>query len=601
MCGIACIVSSKIETLNKISFMNSVQRHRGPDDSGCVILKDKGIALGHRRLSVIDLSKRSKQPMIYLNKIIIYNGEIYNYKEIKTFLTKQGYYFKTNSDTEVILASYNFWGEKCIDHFNGMWAFIIYDRDRDVIFCSRDRLGIKPLYYSVYNSDIFIASEIKALLAGGVPVKVDEIGLLEYFTFQNIISDRTLFENIYMLPAGHNLKIDLKTREKFIYKYWDLNFEAVNYSEKEASDIFLDTFKKSLERHLISDVDIGATLSGGIDSSAIVSITSKYFRELHTFTGYFDTSSIDKDDRCVNEKDDARIVSNIFKTTHHEREINYNDVISTLPQIIWHLEDPKVGMCYTFYTILQLVGQFVTVNLSGTGGDEFFGGYPWRYELIHKVSDFETFKELYYKWWNRLVGDNERRHFFRQNILKNVDKNLPKKIFNAVIEPSESFSPINRALYFDVKTFLHGFLMVEDKLGMAYSVETRFPFLDYELIEFARVIPDHLKYSNSVGKILLRKAFENILPKEIIFKRKQGFTPPDKTWYRLQLKDYIERLLLSKKSVLTEYIDRNAIKKILHEHYDGKDNRLIIWSLMFFEGWCRVFLSNDDFPCPKVF
>jgi len=330
-----------------------------------------------------------------------------------------------------------------------------------------------------------------------------------------------------------------------------------------------------------------------MDSSAITAIASKHFGRIHTFTGYFNTSGIDSEDRCFSELDDARIIAKRFNTMHHERLIVPQDVMDTLSSIVWHLEDPKVGMCYTFFTISHLVSQKVKVNLSGTGGDEFFAGYPWRYNLIVDKNSGKDFDATYYDWWCRLIKDNDKKKFFNKNFLKNMDINTPQNAYKTIINKVGNCSPINKALYFDLKTFLHGFLMVEDKMGMAYSIESRFPFLDKELLDFMEKVPDNLKFKDGIGKYLLKKAFKDILPEDIIHKRKQGFTPPDRTWYKRELKDYIESLLLSKKTLIYDYIDKKAVENIIQQHNNGADKRLEIWSLMFFEGWCRTFLRGD--------
>jgi len=602
MCGITLIYSiTPISDIDeKIRRMTSILYHRGPDDSGLFVNEKNNIAMGHRRLSIIDLSEKAHMPMYYDdgNLIIVYNGEIYNFLEIKNELIKKGYAFNSKSDTEVILASYSEWGKNCVDHFNGMWAFIIYNRNKKEIFCSRDRTGIKPFYYYEKNGLIYIASEIKAILAAGVSAEINFDGLNEYFSFQNIISDNTLFNNIKMLPPGNNFTIDTETGKITIKEYWDMKFNPdYNCKEEEFTLELNKIFLNSMQRHMISDVEVGATISGGMDSSAIASIASKHFGQIHTFTGYFNTSGIDNDDRSYSELDDARIIANKFNTIHHERLIVPQDMIDTLPSIVWYLEDPKVGMCYTFYTIAQIVSQKVKVNLSGTGGDELFAGYPWRYNLIVDKENKE-FDKIYYNWWCRLIKDNEKKSFFNKTSLKNMNINSPIYAYMNIISKANNYSPINKALYFDFKTFLHGFLMVEDKMGMAYSIEARFPFLDKELLDFMCKLPDNLKFKDGLGKYLLKKAFKDLLPEDIIYKRKQGFTPPDRTWYKRELKYYIESLLLSKRSLIHEYINKKAIENIIKRHNNGEDKRLEIWSLLFFEGWCRTFLRGDIvLPC----
>jgi asparagine synthase (glutamine-hydrolysing) len=582
--------------------MNGVQRHRGPDASGTWVSADGRVAFGHRRLSILDLSPEANQPMTGPDgTVIAFNGEIYNFRDLRRELEVLGRRFATQSDTEVVLAAYAAWGEACVQRFNGMWAFALYDPARRRLFLSRDRMGVKPLYLAATPDGLLAASEVKGLLAAGHRAAVDADALAEYFTFQNVISYRTLFAGVSMLPPGTNLFVDLESGRQRRETYWRLEFAPVAADETELAAEFLAVFRRAMTRHLVSDVEVGATLSGGMDSSAIVALATEQIRGMHTFTGFFNTTGVDTDDRCVSEQADARLIANRFGTTHHEREIAPQDVIDTLPAIVWHLEDPKVGMCYTFHVISQLVSSWVTVNLSGTGGDELFAGYPWRYALIDGLADPRRFDDVYYGWWSRLIKDADKPAFFTPRVQREMTPGHPRAAYDAIIAGAGGAEPLNRALYFDTQTFLHGFLLVEDKLGMAFGLETRFPFLDAELVDFGSRVPSAAKMRHGVAKHLVKRAFAPLLPDETIHKRKQGFTPPDKTWFRRELSDYIERLLLSRRSCLGEFIEPRAIREILARHRQGADERLTIWSLMFFEGWCRVFLQGEATPAPRAF
>ncbi|HRP67946.1 MAG TPA: asparagine synthase (glutamine-hydrolyzing) [Turneriella sp.] len=599
MCGIAGLFGQVDGARHRVVNMTDQLYHRGPDDYGIYSEDALGVHLGHRRLSILDLSTAGHQPMVHpeSGNVICYNGEIYNYRDIRADLLKLGYTFHSNSDTEVALKAYHAWGNKCVERFNGMWALVIFDKERQVIFGSRDRIGVKPLYYALSKEFLIIASEVKAILSTGlIHAKPDMEGMNEYFTFQNIISDRTLFAGVRMLEAGHNFEYQLREKDLQIKRYWDLVYAPQQLDEQEYVELIHEAFHKSLDRHLLSDVDIGATISGGMDSSAIIALASQKIKGMHTFTGYFDTSAIETNDRAVSEKDDARLISNMFGTTHHERLISPQDMIDNLPQIVWYLEDPKVAMCYTFYTIAQKVSQRVKVNLSGTGGDEIFAGYPWRYHLFQNVESESEFRNIYYNYWCRLLNDKERITLFKPQFANQIDFTRSRQVFNHIIDNAGNVSFLNKALYFENKTFLHGMLMVEDKMGMAFSVETRVPFLDNELININVLIPDAYKYRNGVSKYILKRAFDKLLPKEIIHKRKQGFTPPDQTWYRRELSDYLRNLLLGHKTVCHEYIEPKVIEKILNRHALGSDERMLIWSLAFFEGWCRVFLAKTEIP-----
>lgn len=602
MCGISVVYSSRGAAAERLAPMNGIQRHRGPDAAGAWVAPDGTVGLGHRRLSILDLSAQANQPMTGpAGAVIVFNGEIYNFRELRAELVATGRTFATDGDTEVILAAYAAWGERCVERFIGMWAFALYDAGRRRLFLSRDRMGMKPLYLATTPDGLLAASEVKAILAAGHTAAVDCDGLNEYFTFQNVISHRTLFAGVEMLPPGTNLFVDLATGRQRRETYWRLHFAPVAAGEEELSREFLAVFRRAMKRHLVSDVPVGATLSGGMDSSAIVALATEQIRGMHTFTGYFDTAAIDADDRCVSEQADARRIADRFGTTHHERPIAPQEVIDTLPAIVWHLEDPKVGMCYTFHAISQLVSSWVTVNLSGTGGDELFAGYPWRYALIEGLTEPRAFESAYYDWWSRLIKDADKPRFFTEKVRRGTTPGHSRAAFQALVAGTEGFEPLNRALHFDTATFLHGFLLVEDKLGMQFGIETRFPFLDHELVEFGARIPTASKLRNGVAKHLVKQAFAPLLPAETLRKRKQGFTPPDKTWFRRELRDYIAQTLLGRRSCLGDYIEPAYIRDLLDRHQRGADERLTIWSLLFFEGWCRVFLKGERMPGPTMF
>ena len=603
MCGISLIFTKRADVRPRIATMNALLRHRGPDDTGVWISPDGEVGLGHRRLAILDLSPRGHQPMQHAGAglVLVFNGEIYNYREIRAELEKTGCVFKSTSDTEVILAAYATWGAECLKRFNGMWALALYDGPRRRILLSRDRLGMKPLYLAEHRGDLIVASEVKAILAAGVAPAIDPVALDEYLTFQNVISGRTLFAGVRMLAAGHNLWVDLETGRQTTECYWEVPSVRSTMSERDATERVRELLAAAVERHLISDVPVGVTLSGGLDSSAVVGLMSRRTPHVHTFTGFFDTTRVDADDRCVNEQDDARMIAQRFATRHHERQITPQDLICGLPAIVWHLEDPKVGMCYTFHAMAQLVGSWVTVNLSGTGGDELFAGYTWRYGLIEGLTDRRKFSDAYYAWWSRLLKDEQKKGFFTAKAWSGMEAGTTRKVFDACLDGAGDRTPLGRALYFDLKTFLHGFLMVEDKLGMAYSVETRFPFLDRDLVECAFSLPDDFKLRAGGGKYILKQALASLLPEDAIHKRKQGFTPPDKTWFRRELADYTSRMLLSPKSCLGEYVQRSEMQAVLDRHARGSDERLMIWSLLFLEGWCRVFLQAEGGPTARAF
>jgi asparagine synthase (glutamine-hydrolysing) len=523
--------------------------------------------------------------------LLVYNGELYNFPELLPLLEARGHRFRSRTDTEVVLHSYEEWGPDCLDHFNGMFGFAIWDTRRRRLFLARDRFGVKPLYYANHNGRFLFASEIKALLAAGLPRRVSPEALVEYFTFQNVLSDLTLFDGVRMLAPGHSMTVSEHGVD--IRRFWDLEPDPdETVSEAEWTERIRGVFEESVTRQLISDVPVGSYLSGGMDSGSIVAVASQHVPRLMTFTGGFDLTSVTGLELVFDERADAEFVSSQFKTQHYEMVMHAGDLAWALPELVWHLEDLRVGMSYPNYYIAGLASKFVKVSLAGAGGDELFAGYPWRYELVEERAD--DFDRVYYDYWARLVPDVEKPEFFAPEVWSQASSYAPYDVFRGVLEPVEGLDPLTKALYFEAKTFLHGLLVVEDKVSMAHSLEARVPFLDNALVDLAVCIPSRLKHANGGGKRLLRQAMKGLLPDEIIEKRKQGFSPPDQSWYRGPTMDYIREILLDPRSLNRGYFQPNSIRRILEEHLEGRVNhRLLIWSLLCFEWWNRLFMDGD--------
>jgi asparagine synthase (glutamine-hydrolysing) len=381
MCGITGIVNINKEpvSLEILRQMTTVLSHRGPDDEGFWTNSFSGF--GHRRLSIIDLSPLGHQPMQSDDGrfVITYNGEVYNFNNIRIELESKGYKFHSKTDSEVVLKSYQEWGEKCVSKFNGMFAFAVWDKKYNKLFLSRDRYGIKPLYYYNKNGCFLFASEIKSILKHpAVKVCVDLNALTEYFSFQNIFSDLTLFQDIFLLPAGTNLILDTEKNTEHKEKYWDFEFQNdYGLQERECESELKRLFEQSVNRQLVSDVEIGAYLSGGLDSGSITSIAAKSFKNLKTFTGGFDLSSASGLELGFDEREKAEFLSNKYKTEHYEVVLKAGDMERIMEKLIYHLEDLRVGQSYPNYYVARLASKFVKVVLSGAGGDELFAGYPW--------------------------------------------------------------------------------------------------------------------------------------------------------------------------------------------------------------------------------
>ncbi|MBW1972641.1 MAG: asparagine synthase (glutamine-hydrolyzing) [Deltaproteobacteria bacterium] len=669
MCGIAGIIGFNNRLIEPfaIKHMCDIMAHRGPDDAGYllayqkpgkmeakwhelteqeflrplyleygntpttieenrVIAKPWNIMLGHRRLAIIDLTYTGHQPMSNRNKTIwvTYNGEIYNFPEIKHELEQKGHTFFSTSDTEVIIHGYEEWGIDVIHKFNGMFAFALWDQPNHLIFLVRDRYGIKPLYYYNKNDIFLFASEIKALLKSGyVAANINPDGLNEYFTFQNILTDKTLFKDIHLLEAGTYLGIEIDKAKIEKKVYWDYSFDSsnFNYSEDDTAKILYNIFLDAVKRHLISDVPIGSYLSGGMDSGSITAVAAKHLKRLSTFTGGFDLSSASGLELSFDEREASEFIANLLKTEHYEVVMHAGDMEHVMPKLIWHLEDLRVGQSYPNYYVARLASKFGKVVLSGAGGDELFGGYPWRYyRTVGSLTKQEYFKR-YYEFWQRLLNDEERKKAFLPEIEKHIDISSSFDIFCSVFSKNhlglKSFEDaINLSLYFEAKTFLHGLFIVEDKLSMAHSLETRVPFMDNELVDFGTTIPPRYKLreierilkidenepgklkryyeQTGDGKIILRKAMSKIIPEKITNRVKQGFSAPDASWFRGESIDYIKKLLLDKKARIYNYFNYDFVNNKIQEHISGKrNNRLLIWSFLSFEWWIREFIEGE--------
>ena len=613
MCGIAGIYNFKGEPVSKsqIKKMTDIMRHRGQDDEGDYF--DNNLGMGHRRLAIIDLSKAGHQPMTNEKGDIwiSYDGKIYNFLDLRKKLKKRGHHFKSKTDAEVVLHSYEEWAIDCIKKFNGMFTFALWDRSKRKLFLARDRYGIKPLYYYFDGKKFVFASEIKAILENKeISRGVCPEALKEYFTFQNIYSDKTLFEGIKLLPPASILEIDRNNKIK-INQYWDFEFKPKEISYKECIESLREIFEKAVKSQLISDVPLGSYLSGGMDTGSIIAVASQYLPHFLTFTGGFNLSAADGIEMTFDERKEAELMANTFRTQAYQMIIQPGDMARVMPKLIWHLEDPRVGMTYQNYYISELASHFVKVVLGGTGGDELFGGYPWRYKLAINSKDINEFENKYFNYWQRLVKTEDQKDFFAENTYKKVKnysvnevfKNIFKG-FNNPIQKKGQF--LNKALYFEAKTFLPGLLLVEDKINMTHSLEARVPFLDNNLVDFVLAIPSEYKVdlkvikSNSPqnsfgGKKILREVVKDLIPQEILQKEKRGFSPPDASWYRGSSMNYIKEIILDKKTLNRGYFQPKFIKKIIEEHLSGKVNhRLLIWSLLCFEWWNRIFIDKNE-------
>lgn len=620
MCGVAGLVHTDGASASPLVLqrMTDAIAHRGPDGQGQ--WTDGPVGLGHRRLSIIDLSPAGHQPMVSPDHrfVLSYNGEIYNFRELRAELEAEGCWFRSQTDSEVVLHALARWGTSAIARFNGMFAFALWDRTERRLLLARDRYGIKPLYTYRQGGLLAFSSEQKAILAiPGVDRRLDRAALYEYFTFQNFFTDRTLLQDMRILPAGHFAELDLAAgeRELRLTRYWDFRFREPEgrADPREYREELDRLFQQAVNRQLVADVELGSYLSGGMDSGAITAIAAGSYPYLKSFTCGFDLSSASGIELSFDERAKAEAMSARFKTEHYEMVLKAGDMERVLPKLAWHLEEPRVGQSYPNYYAAKLASKFVKVVMSGAGGDELWGGYPWRYYRAANADNFEHYVDQYYTFWQRLVDNRHLKRLF-QPIWGDVEHVWTRDIFRDVfanhdnlLERPEDY--INHSLYFEAKTFLHGLLVVEDKLSMAHSLETRVPFLDNDLVDFAMRCPVGLKLNNlhevvrinenepgdkqgkyfmktRDGKTLLRDVMRRYIPEDIADGIKQGFSAPDASWFKGESIDYVRRVLMQGQPRLYDFIDRKTTQELVDEHLSGQQNRrLFIWSLLNVEHW----------------
>lgn len=627
MCGIAGIFNLNGQPVSPVDLrrMTDAVTHRGPDGEG--FYTDSFVGLGHRRLAIIDLSPAGHQPMVTHDGqyALTYNGEIYNFQELRAELERLGHHFVSKTDSEVVLNAYAQWGPDCVHRFNGMFAFSVWDKTRQELFLARDRYGVKPLYYGFAGLTLLFGSEQKSILAHPEwRSEPDLEALLEYFTFQNIFTDKTLLKGIHLLPAGCYATISLgsqRTKLRVIH-FWDFDFAEPDRPRKdeEYAEELDRLFAQAVNRQLVSDVELGTYLSGGMDSGSITAVAVRHFPYIKTFTCGFDLHSASGLELGFDERQPAEYLSYLLKTEHYEMVLKAGDMERILPKLAWHLEEPRVGQSYPNFYAAQLASKFVKVVLSGAGGDELFGGYPWRYYRAVVNDSFENYIDKYYQFWQRLIPNKVIHEVFAP-VWSEVKHIWTRDIFRDVFQKREQSlnrpeDYVNHSLYFEAKTFLHGLLVVEDKLSMAHSLETRVPFLDNNLVDFALRLPVRLKLRNlggvarinenepgmknlkyfertGDGKVLLRNVMSRYIPQAITEAEKQGFSAPDASWFKGESIDYVRKLLFDDRARIYQYLNIAAVRNLVNDHIEGRQNRrLFIWSLLNIENWLHTYLPS---------
>ena len=620
MCGICGVLRFDGAPVDErvLRRMTDAIAHRGPDGEGW--FAEGPVGLGHRRLAIIDLSPAGRQPMTSADGrwTITYNGEVYNFREIRAELERCGRTFVSGTDTEVVREAWAEWGQSSVQRLNGMFAFALWDAHERTLHLVRDRYGVKPLYWERDGSRLAFASEQRGILAGdGRTRGVDEEALLEYFTFQNLFTDRTLTGGVRMLPAGTVVSIG-RDGATSSWRYWDYHFTQPSgpVDEEEYREELWRLLVRAVERQLVSDVEIGSYLSGGLDSGTITALSSRSLPFIKTFTCGFDLSSATGVELGFDERVRAEAMSSLFKTEHYEMVLNSSDMERCLDDVVRHIEEPRVGQSYPNYLVARLASKFVKVVMSGAGGDELFGGYPWRYYRADSASTFEGFIDDYYRYWHRLVNNQQLKRLFAP-IWDRVSHVWTRDIFRDVfleheneLQTREDY--VNHCLYFEARTFLHGLLVVEDKLSMAHGLETRVPLLDNDLVDFAMRCPVGLKVRDlsadvrinenaegnkreayfsrtKQGKSLLREAMSRAIPESVTGATKQGFSSPDSSWFRGESSGFVQRRLANPDSPIYQFLDFREAQALLEEHQSGRANRrLLVWSMLSFDSLLRT-------------
>ena len=622
MCGLIGIIDTsapKGTHISKINKMMSSIKHRGPDGEGISEPVD-GLILGHVRLAVLDLDSRANQPMQSFNRLntIIYNGELYNHHQLRQILKSKGMQFHTTSDTEVILNAYEYWGEAAIEKLNGMFALAIYDHREQTLLLARDRLGIKPLYYTKTSNGIYFASEIKALLIGSnESPDICPNGLAEYMAFQNNYSNHTMMKDIFLFPAASLAKIKISKPTLEPKRYWYPEPYTKLENTKASSQQLNDLLSNILTDQCQADVPVSSFLSSGIDSSSIAYLASMREPNIKTFTCGFDVTDVTDSELLFDERKKARQMAEFIGSEHHEITLNGNHFLENLYQFAWHAEEPRIGCTFPNYSVSKLASKHTKVCLSGTGADELFGGYPWRYTAALCETD-NSFIKTYESFWRRMVSKNDYQVLIEPiaaSLEFDAESAFNDRMNNALDRCRFTDNrKANAMLLMEQETFLQSLLVAEDKASMAHGLEVRVPFTDNRLLDFSmnlsfsdKVDMNQHILTNSIygkgssnmpsfanGKKILREVLSQYVIKEISEGRKQGFSPPVETWFRREMTDFLNDEVFSLKSPLRNYLNMPFAQSLWKQHLNGQSNhRLFVWGMMAIHLFYSSFLRTN--------
>ncbi len=634
MCGINGIALSSrarrsidVQTIER---MRDVIRHRGPDDEGIFI--DGRVGLGFRRLSIVDIAT-GHQPMTNEDGSlhITYNGEIYNHAEFRPLLEARGHTYRTHSDTETILHLYEEYGDDCVNHLRGMFAFAIWDERKRELFIARDRLGVKPLYYvHVDDGSLYYGSEIKTLIeAGAIKPQINFDALPDYLANHAPSGEQTLFQGVNRLLPGHTMR--WRDGDVQIRSFWDVSFEkdkANGWSDEAYIAQWTELFRESVRLRLMSDVPLGMFLSGGIDSSAIAAMMSGMVDDpIKTFSVAFE-------EREANELEYARLVAETFKTNHHEIVVSADQFFAALPKLVWHEDEPLAHpSSVALYFVSLLASQHVKVVLTGEGSDEMLAGYGRYRKTVYNLTlgaRYQSLTPAFLKTAVRnqiegLSGGSKIRQKLSRTFLS-LEPDIETIYFDnfavfprsmqtellteetrgriGLIDPyagvrkalaqTNATSLLDQLLYADIKTYLHELLMKQDQMSMAASVESRVPFLDHKLVEFTCSLPEHLKLRGWTTKYILRKSMQKVLPQQILSRRKMGFPVPVGAWFRGAYSSVLDEYVLSERAMERGLFNPSFVRSLVRQHQTGgEDHSERLWALVNFEIWLRQFFDGE--------
>jgi asparagine synthase (glutamine-hydrolysing) len=617
MCGILAVLQFDNKPIDRASVirMRDTMVHRGPDGEGVYL--DESVALAHRRLAIIDLSEGGRQPMKNEDGsiVLVFNGEIYNYVELREDLKKKGHRFFSTSDTEVIIRQYEEDGERCLAKFNGMFGFVLWDRRRRKLFAARDRLGIKPIYYFADHDRIIFASEIKAILEDrSVPREPDVQALYDYLFAGRVLGDKTMFKNIRELEPGHSIDIDQVKKTVEVKKYWEVHYNyRYNRTDADVKEELNGLLHDAVKVHCRSDAPFGAHLSGGLDSSTMVALASHYKKPLKTFSIKF------SEDKHVDETRYAKIVAKHVGADYFESAPSGIELARLFPFLVWHMDTPMANVGgFSYFKVSQLAQKHVKVALTGHGGDELFAGYPAQFQASYGRTDMFSLPSAGKEgssWKRRLVGGIYRSikntfskgerspfeaswvrlhcntgrpdSFFENDLVRRLGEYSPEEAYLRPLREAATDQALDKCLYHDLRVYLPSLLHLEDRASMALSIESRVPFLDYRIVEFLATVPPEQKVKGLQPKYLMRQAASAILPEEV-WGRKEKFPFPVSNKDAQGLKDFCRQVLLS-----SESLKRGLFKPAFLE--GAGDFNAVTMQLLNIELWFKIFIDQDPF------